>query len=440
MTTTLSISPMRLDFNNTLRLDRCWPEAPHGWQKYEAKEVKYASSGTEYIEKRRPECTVQFRRCQDYDNSFGFDWLRVGDTSETGCGWYRNCMDLNAYDQLVAAEYRSFSQQWKQESEKYKATSLYVIPWVTLMKGNTAKFRVKLEVNKPSGILDVKVIGREATALSVNLTTIDAQQTGDYYNSMDLKVTCNTQFSSELAVEIRTEQELVGKMIFVPNTKTYSINIVLIPVKIVGANTPNVSSYTSNLSKYFKQAYVTPNFSVLNPALDLTKGSLVDIMTINKKKEKRVIFDAYFRNNPEKRINTSNGIRTFKNAPDGLGGLDLYAFLDKMLCYQHPQFASLLRNTYRLYCFDAEATAAGQAEGIGESFAAAVFKTTSKCTPTHEILHCLGLRHTFDDKNKYLFRQYYTDNIMDYIPNDIDSRNSLLYWQIKHIWNSLNQK
>lgn len=47
MTTTLSISPMRLDFNNTLRLDRRWPEAPHGWQKYEAKEEKYASSGAD---------------------------------------------------------------------------------------------------------------------------------------------------------------------------------------------------------------------------------------------------------------------------------------------------------------------------------------------------------------------------------------------------------
>lgn len=46
MITTIEISPMRLDFNDTLCLDRHWPEAPHGWQKYEAKEEKYAKANT----------------------------------------------------------------------------------------------------------------------------------------------------------------------------------------------------------------------------------------------------------------------------------------------------------------------------------------------------------------------------------------------------------
>lgn len=45
MTTTIAISPMRLDFdNNTIRIDRKWPRAPHGWQKYEEKEVKYVKA------------------------------------------------------------------------------------------------------------------------------------------------------------------------------------------------------------------------------------------------------------------------------------------------------------------------------------------------------------------------------------------------------------
>lgn len=44
MITTIGISPMRLDFNNTLRLDRRWPGAPHGWQKYEPKKEKWAAA------------------------------------------------------------------------------------------------------------------------------------------------------------------------------------------------------------------------------------------------------------------------------------------------------------------------------------------------------------------------------------------------------------
>lgn len=44
MATTVMISPMRLDYNNNiLRLDRKWPRAKHGWQKYE-EEVKYVKS------------------------------------------------------------------------------------------------------------------------------------------------------------------------------------------------------------------------------------------------------------------------------------------------------------------------------------------------------------------------------------------------------------
>lgn len=40
MITTIAISPIRLDFNRMLRLDRKWPRAPYGWQKYEEEEVK----------------------------------------------------------------------------------------------------------------------------------------------------------------------------------------------------------------------------------------------------------------------------------------------------------------------------------------------------------------------------------------------------------------
>lgn len=46
MTTTVSISPMLLDFNNnTLRLDRKWPRA-NGWQKY-VEESTYAKVSQE---------------------------------------------------------------------------------------------------------------------------------------------------------------------------------------------------------------------------------------------------------------------------------------------------------------------------------------------------------------------------------------------------------
>lgn len=54
MITTIGISPMRLDFNNNaLRLDRRWPEALHGWQKYKPVEGKRATAS--HIEEERTE-------------------------------------------------------------------------------------------------------------------------------------------------------------------------------------------------------------------------------------------------------------------------------------------------------------------------------------------------------------------------------------------------
>lgn len=442
MTTTIMISPMRLDFNNLLRLDRLWPRAKHGWQKFVEEEGKRTTQPIINEEVQEAECTVTFRRCKDYDGSFGFDWLRTGDSGEAykGDSWYKDIMPLpGQYDELVSREYLSFDQEWRKNNIEYKNNYRYVVPWALLMNGSSAKFRIKLEVNKPSGQLTIKIKGSGYKCLKTDLQEIDATKVGSYYNTKNLTVTCNGTFDSTTYIEIYAKDILVGKLAFAPNNKTYPIDILLIPVKVTGANIPDVSSYCLNISKYLKQAYITTNISLLESALDLTKGSMVKVNTIGKGKENRVVFDAYFRGNSDKKINTREGLKTYKNAPDGLGGLELYPFLDEMLCRQFPKMKPKLSHTYRLYFFAADATAGGQAENIGGSFAAAIFNGTGQATPTHEILHCLGLRHVFDEKNKYLFNKYYTDNLMDYAPHEIDFRNSLFYWQIKQLWNILKQ-
>lgn len=64
MITTVAISPMRLDINDTLRLDRRWPQAPQGWQHYEEKEeYRYTRQGAEEAKADKYACSVSFRRC-----------------------------------------------------------------------------------------------------------------------------------------------------------------------------------------------------------------------------------------------------------------------------------------------------------------------------------------------------------------------------------------
>lgn len=45
---------------------------------------------------------------------------------------------------------------------------------------------------------------------------------------------------------------------------------------------------------------------------------------------------------------------------------------------------------------------------------AAMSKSAVLSTASHELLHSIGLSHTFDEHSKYAFKQCETDNIMDY--------------------------
>ena len=70
---------------------------------------------------------------------------------------------------------------------------------------------------------------------------------------------------------------------------------------------------------------------------------------------------------------------------------------------------------------------AGNAKGFNTS-SAVIFGDKRDTTATHELLHCLGLEHSFDNKD-YSFEKKKTQNIMDYSIK----RNHLWVWQIKQL-------
>ena len=52
----------------------------------------------------------------------------------------------------------------------------------------------------------------------------------------------------------------------------------------------------------------------------------------------------------------------------------------------------------------------------------------------YELLHTLGLEHSFEDSEDYTFRKLFTNNIMDYS----SKRNHLWHRQWKKIWTWLD--
>lgn len=70
---------------------------------------------------------------------------------------------------------------------------------------------------------------------------------------------------------------------------------------------------------------------------------------------------------------------------------------------------------------------AGNAKGFNTS-SAVIFGGKRDTTAIHELLHCLGLEHSFNNKD-YSFEKKKTQNIMDYSIK----RNNLWIWQIKQL-------
>ena len=75
----------------------------------------------------------------------------------------------------------------------------------------------------------------------------------------------------------------------------------------------------------------------------------------------------------------------------------------------------------------------GYAKGFKKQSVVA-FAGKSDATVTHELLHAIGLKHTFDDKAAYGYEKGKTYNIMDYShlsKYGKKKRNHIWLWQMK---------
>lgn len=443
MLTTLVITPRTLTVNH-LQLDRRWPQTRGFWRERQLEEESIAPARSEE-EKELPECTVLFRPLKKHNFEFGFDWVRTGDTGEV---WYRKCMNAPDYDKLIHSEYKFFDQQWKQQYAEHKPTSRYIIPWVTLMKGKTARLRLKLEVNKPSGNIDLRFTGAGASCLSIEKPNeISAERTGNYFIAEEIAITCSEKFSGETYLEAWARDELVGKLAFVPNSKEYPIEVALIPVKlsakpfekndeegkIVTKTATIASSQVRAMPLLLRQAYIIPQSVVTRP-LDLS------IPEVPYKDFKIPVFDCYFRNNEPGKINDKN--YTDNDAPERLRNKDIFQFLDTLFYEQYPEEAARMKKMCRVYFFPEVGFNKNSGIGSAKEGSALVYEgNEGNYTLTHEVLHVLGLDHTFEqghrDASNYYYSEHHTSNLMDYVHPGIpsgDNRWYLWYWQIKKIW------
>lgn len=186
----------------------------------------------------------------------------------------------------------------------------------------------------------------------------------------------------------------------------------------------DIKTQIDNLTKYLSQAQVIPNITV-------------ESLTISQNLE----YTNYIHSNRYGKVYTIYAINPFTRKKEEHTIIDK---LEEQFNREHEDKC----NDYKIFFVDGDLFRDNESgDGLGgrakdiPSKSAIVSKSPSDETACHELLHCLGLFHSFSNGNYYTYKQLSTSNLMDYPINSKNGRknylrrNSLWRWQ----WNSIKK-
>ncbi|WP_411812201.1 hypothetical protein ACLB9Y_03070 [Chryseobacterium scophthalmum] len=346
----------------------------------------------------RAKVMVEFRPHNNWTGSFGFDWIRFGDTGLSGDVFYKSIVGKNRdaagnisqrtnYGSNIVAdesEYRDLLKKYTLMKVNF-TNDFYVIPWLSLYKGKTAKLSLKINIKEPPKKIEFKY---DTNLFKLNRTEISQKSKGKHTLADYLQITCINTFNQDKFVEVLADGEIVGKLKVHKNGKVdrKKLDVLLVPVKtnikLPGGETGNVTDENNKLKKYLGQALITPNVKI-SGNLDITNNATFRQRFVRRN---QIVYS----------------------------GHDLH---DYMLTTYN--FRRHFPNHFIIYVFDVRALSGGFSAG-GEAYDinsdnALVFEYASRKTTclVHELLHALGLYHTFDNDSLFTFPKV-TENIMDY--------------------------
>ena len=398
---------------------------------------------------------VQFRTSKSYNGEFGFDWVRFADTKRTGD------IEENRYDKIIGTceeEGKKFKQDtgrykqflfeykhqyiipWKKkEAEDVKAATLttgtndgkestdylYVVPVMTLRQGNSADLVLNIDVNEKAKSFKYEY---DTELFSLNKTTVKICDKGSYKgeNGDTLRITCKKEFSEDkeiclYAYDGQENKSLAGKLIVKANDDNhrYALEVAMVRVKTdlrnnrksKGKQPSENPSRKIILEKYFSQCYIDANIEECE--LDLTTPG------------RKEAFLAYTDKELLKRQDLKN--------------LKIYDYLTSVLSSNSDtaKYASY----YKIYLInedaDGDSALYGRAREICSKEVIVLSPGLNDTTCAHELLHALGLYHSFSDLNQHTFEKYKTDNIMDYSDVGPEKIPVIATWQFQ--WNILHE-
>ncbi|NDV65073.1 hypothetical protein D0T60_07440 [Bacteroides sp. 224] len=409
------------------------------------------------------DCVVHFRPCQDWKGEYGFDWMRVGDWGDVAFNrivakQYRSKLpkrsenlekNVNAYSgnyvfdefkyKELKREYNCFSAFSNKRSKNTRFE--YFCPWLSMYPGDTVQLSAIYDVidtGKPD-YLEFAENDNFQVKSSSSSNNNDSNNKNKRFKCPDVKtvhndftIKCLKAFDKDQKIELYAykgkKKQLAGRLYVWANAQPRKIKVVMVEVK-----TPPISSKdylkgmadrTFNANKYLRQSLVQ------------IASSNVEFLDLSDDEEFKLnlLFPngVYTKN---KKINSraeGNNIKPFYDY--------VYERLQKKLKKENKdenKYADYLK----LFFWGEQETIGRLGVSIDKARQIHFFNTTTAVSPevlAHEILHALGLSHTFTNEiakstAKYTYWVAQTCNLMDY--NQETKKLHYLYhwqWEVAH--------
>ena len=420
-------------------------------------ELNQAFSYQKTVEEKAKRCVVYFKRSENYNGEYGFDWFHMGEKENMSKGDYKfvdtighhyetdeggnkvTCTDGNAaykypFEVLPTQidkkrnSFEYFNIGFKLAKARIGVTPLedftYYIPHMTMMPDTEVHLVAEIELdgeeNKPK---DIKLQFDKADGLKLSHTTLPVRA-----GKVTFTISCTGELKEKRTLTAVTDDgDTVGTLFILPNSKKHQRDIKVVFVK--------VKTNLDEKEGEFKTGIVNPSaktlfLNVLHQALVNVDGDIEEeiINCTEKSFKERFCTDKiiYNDNIPQKHIVIKDD------------NITAWKMKEEMLKVLKREYGNQFDGYYTVFFFgDKSESTNGYA--YPNSTYGVFFDGYNSATVPHEMLHAMGLPHSFDYHGvPFAYKYHTTDNIMDYshlTPNPI-KRMSLFYWQ----WGILNNK
>lgn len=333
-----------------------------------------------------------------------------------------------------------------------KPENEYYIPWMTLCKDVEVELQLLMVIKEQpeklifnfdnpkvlsDGFMTINGKNSPLEILWPSVTLMNANNS--------IKIKCLKEFSRQLRLCVYAEvsdpkstnksiTHLCGAVNILPNDISHQrkIKVVLFNIKTningsklegINANNSSKKDKEDVLRKFLRQAYITPQIEVVD----------LDLVDLNTN-----ITDQGYTEFCDTNLSALDYDKCTREEKNGL--INLSTYLQRKVRERYDRTYDKCFKIFfspERFCADHKLTGTA-GYSAGEKFTICVAWGGAH-TSTHELLHSLGLPHTFDgstSRAKYVYEDGMTDNLMDYCSFSGIKAKSLFLWQ----WQAINIK